>query len=158
MPLVFSSVDGNGSGLTNLLELADSDKLEPKDIMEYSTPSSNGFITPGRPRHTDDVFDYGIDNVIKLVEAATELTTDLCLPINVFIVAEGFRFSETSKLACLADEVHFLLPQRLIEEDLGFKEEIGLITRSLPAGTPVTMHYSDMIIKSKNYDTVKLRH
>lgn len=156
MPSIFSSIDNSGSGLSDLLELASTDRLEPKDIMEHSTPCSGGFITPGRPRHSDDVFDYGIDNVLKLIEAATELTTDLCLPINVFIVAEGFRFSETAKMATLADEVHFLLPKRLMEEDLGFKEEIGSITRMLPAGTPVTMHYSDIILKSRQHDKVKI--
>ena len=59
-------------------------------------------------------------------------------------------------MATLADEVHFLLPKRLMEEDLGFKEEIGSITRMLPAGTPVTMHYSDLILKSRQHDKVKI--
>lgn len=156
MPVTFSGVDNSSGGLTEILDLASRSELKPEDIMAYSTPDTNGFITPGRPRHSDDVFDYGIDAVINLMEEAYELTTDPAFPLNVLIVAEGFRIKELIRIASHAGEVHFLLPERLLDEDTGFRSEIGTITRSLPHDIPVTMHYCDNILRNRNYETVKI--
>ena len=46
--------------------------------------------------------------------------------------------------------------ERLLKDYLGFKSEIGSITRSIPPEVPVTMHYCDNIIKSKRYETTKI--
>lgn len=156
MPSSFTGVESSSGGITDILTLAAKESLEPKDIMAYSTPDSKGFITPGKPTHTDDVFDFGIEPVVNLVETAKELTTDITFPINVFIVTEGFRFKDLIRIAALADELHFLLPERLLSDYLGFKSEIGSITRALPPEVPVTMHYCDNIIKSQRYETVKI--
>ncbi len=156
MPTSFSGIENSTGGITDILRMAANESLEPKDIMAYSTPDSKGFITPGKPVHTDDVFDFGINPVLNLIETSKELTTDITFPINVLVVAEGFRFKELVKMAALADEVHFLLPERLLNDYLGFKSEIGSITRSLPPDVPVTMHYCDNIIKSKRYEATKI--
>ena len=156
MPQSFSGIENTTGSLTELLDLARSNKLESKDIMAYSTPDSNGFVTPGKPRHSYDVFDYGINTLSNLIEAASDLTTDDTFPVNVFIVAEGFRISEFSQMAGLVDEVHFLLPERLYKNDPGFRSEIGTITRSLPSTTNVTMHYTDMFVKRKLYEASKI--
>lgn len=156
MPSSFSGLENSTGGITDILRLAASESLEPKDIMAYSTPGTNGFITPGKPVHTDDVFDFGINPIINLIETSKELTTDITFPINVLIVAEGFKFKDIVRISGMADELHFLLPERLLKDYLGFKSEIGSITRSLPPEVPVTMHYCDNIIKSKRYETTKI--
>ena len=156
MPTSFSGIENSTGGITDILRMAANESLEPKDIMAYSTPDSKGFITPGKPVHTDDVFDFGITPVMNLIETSKELTTDITFPINVLVVAEGFRFNDCVKISALADEVHFLLPERLLNDYLGFKSEIGSITRSLPPDVPVTMHYCDNIIKSQRYETTKI--
>lgn len=156
MPNTFSGVCNGTVGLTELLDLAQQDSIEKEDILDYCAPDNKGYITPGKPKHSDDVFDYDLDTIKKLIRTASELNEDDSYPMNVLIVAEGFRIADYIEIASLVDEIQILLPERLYKDNLGFKDEIGRITRSVNSEIPVTIHYVETLKLEKEHETMQI--
>lgn len=156
MPTTFSGVFSGTIGLTDLLILASQSEISGSDILAYCIPDNKGFISPGKPKHSDDVFEYGIQAINNLIVAATELNNDTSYPMNVLIVAEGFRMSELIQISSHADEVIFLLPERLHKNDLGFNEEISSIIRAIDSNIPVSIKYVEKQEMDKYYETMQI--
>lgn len=142
--------------LTKILDLARDDNLKASDIVENAAYDDNGFLTLGRPERSDDVFDHGTECILKLLSKARQLTSDNCYPADILVVAEGLTFADMSKIAKLADEVHILLPERLYEEDLGFRREIRSITQVLDPTVPVLIRYCEDKERKPSYETVRI--
>lgn len=153
MPDTFSGYGLEKGNLTELLDLAHKETITGEQIIQFSTPDNLGFMTVGKPKCTDDVFDYDITTITKLIKGAKELNFDKSYPVNVLVVAEGFKIRDLETIASLADELHILLPQRLYQDNLGFKEEIGRITRSLKPDKSLCIHYIENLKTEIKYET-----
>ena len=157
MPDFLTDMSASQGCLTDILRLAAEDRLKKEDIPEHATYDSMGFLTLGKPLRSDDVFDYGIDCIEKVLKAVGELTKDTSFPLNILVVAEGFRFTELTKIASYADEVGLLVPKRLYKEDLGFRNEISGITRDLDPDIEVTVHCYEMTEgKAERHEAVRI--
>lgn len=156
MPYSFSGIDRSNCSITQLLSLAKNGRLTPEDILAFCTPDNNGYLVTSKPFHSDDVFDYGIDVIEKVLLTSRMLTKETSYPMNILVVAEGFKINELAKIASLGDEVNILLPKRLHQTDLGFKEEIGRITRVLPPEIKVTLHDTEKLKMDKNYEAMQI--
>ncbi len=155
MPQRFTTATDKGS-LTALLKLAQKDTLTINDIPNYCNPDGYGFITPGKPENSDDVFDYGFQAIEKLIKTASEFSHQEDMPVNTCIVMEGFRFADLRKAASIADELHILFPRELYSRDISFKTEIGSLIRQVKFGCKIITAYSDDYKESKLHETVTI--
>lgn len=156
MPYSFSGIDRSNCSITQLLSLAKNGRLTPEDILAFCTPDNSGFLVTSKPYHSDDIFDCGIEVIEKVLVTAKMLTKDTSYPMNILVVAEGFKIADLSRIASFGDEVNILLPKRLHQNDLGFKEEIGRITRVLPPQIQVKIHDTEELKTEKNYETMQI--
>lgn len=153
MPDTFSSYGQEKGNLSEILDLSLKGTIKSENFLQFATPDNLGFMTVGKPNNSDDVFDYDLTTITRLIKRAKELNFDKSYPINVLIVAEGFRIRELEVIASLADELHILLPERLYQDNLGFKEEIGRITRSLKPDKSLCIHYIENLKTEIKYET-----
>lgn len=158
MPFSFTGTNSQTNGLSELLFAAKQKKLTPDLILSMCGPDNNGFMSFGKPYHSDDVFDYDISTIENLISTASELTKNPSYPMNLLVVAEGFKIKDLARIASLADELHILIPERLYNTDLGFKEEIGSITRSFDAKKPIVIHHVEKLKMDRDYETMQLWH
>ncbi len=156
MPTNYSGSYSSVGSLTQLLDKAKSKHICSEDILSFVNPDSNGFFTPGKPQRSDDIFDYGTDTLITLINALSTLVNEDSDRFTGLIVAEGFRFRELIKLASCCDVIHILLPKRMYETDLGFKTEIAELTKNIPTDCKVTVYDSDKYQTERQLETIKI--
>ena len=121
----------SGSNMTALLEACQSRKFVPEDILKYCNMDDSGFLTPGSTKNFDDVYDLGISRSTKLMYHAADLAHSKIRSVNVLAVVEGFRTMDLPELLASCDKVSILLPARSVGEDIGARELISLLTRTL---------------------------
>ena len=117
--------------MTALLEACQSRKFVPEDILKYCNMDDSGFLTPGSTKNFDDVYDLGISRSTKLMYHAADLAHSKMRSVNVLAVVEGFRTMDLPELLASCDKVSILLPARSVGEDIGARELISLLTRTL---------------------------
>ena len=150
MPPLFTH-SRNGS-ITTLLRKCTDRKFDPKEILSYLNPDSNGFLSAGKPESEDDVYDSGIASCSRLMA----LLKALCIRDNAgaLVVAEGWRESELLELIQYCDTLHILLPARMCTEDTGMVKELGLFKRALTSGALMTVHYCEDY--KENYESIRI--
>ena len=120
-----------GNNMTALLEACRSKKFKPEDILKYCNMDEWGFRTPGSCQNNDDVYDFGVARVASLMNHASDLAHSKESFINVLTVIEGFRSADLPELLSGCDKVFILLPARNAGEDLGARELITSLTKTL---------------------------
>ncbi len=120
-----------GSNMTSLLEACRSRKFEPEDILKYCNMDDAGFLTPGSCLNNDDVYDMGISRSITLMNHASDLAHSNMRFVNVVAVVEGFRSNDLPELLSCCDKVIILLPAINAGEDIGCKDLIAQLTKTL---------------------------
>ena len=121
----------SGCNMTALLEACKQKRFIPEDILKYCNMDDYGFLTPGSTANYDDVYDLGVGRSITLINHAADLAHSRNRSVNVLAVMEGFRTNDLPELLANCDKVYILLPARNAAEDLGARELINLITRTL---------------------------
>lgn len=120
-----------GSNMTSLLDACRSRKFTPEDILKYCNMDDSGFLTPGATSNNDDVYDLGITRSITLMNLASDLAHSKTRFVNVVAVIEGFRTKDLPDLLSSTDNVILLMPAKDAGEDIGAKDLIELLTRTL---------------------------
>ena len=120
-----------GSNMTALLDACRSRKFAPEDILKYCNMDDSGFLTPGSTKNNDDVYDLGITRSITLMNLASDLAHSKTRFVNVVAVIEGFRTSDLPDLLSSTDKVILLMPAKDAGEDIGAKDLIELLSRTL---------------------------
>lgn len=131
-----------GTNMTDLLEACRSRRFSPEDILKYCNIDDSGFLTPGCCKNNDDVYDMGINRSITLMNHAADLAHSDRRLVNVLAVVEGFRTQDLPELLASCDQVRILLPARNAGEDLGARELIESLTRTLGAER-ITVAYAE---------------
>ena len=101
-----------------------------------------GFLTPGSCRNNDDVYDFGVARVAALINHAAALAHSKTSFINVLTVMEGFRSADLPELLSGLDKVFILLPAKNAGEDLGARELITSLTKTL-GRERVSVYYAE---------------
>jgi hypothetical protein len=120
-----------GSNMTALLDACRSRKFAPEDILKYCNMDDSGFLTPGSTKNNDDVYDLGITRSITLMNLASDLAHSKTRFVNVIAVIEGFRTNDLPDLLSSTDKVILLMPAKDAGEDIGAKDLIELLSRTL---------------------------
>ena len=120
-----------GSNMTALLEACKSRKFIPEDILKYCNMDDTGFLTPGSCMNNDDVYDLGTSRSATLLYHAATLAHSRNRFINVVAVIEGFRTKDLPEMLSCVDSVKILLPAKNAGEDLGSKDLITLLIKTL---------------------------
>jgi len=120
-----------GSNMTSLLDACRSRKFAPEDILKYCNMDDSGFLTPGSTKNNDDVYDLGITRSITLMNLASDLAHSKTRFVNVIAVIEGFRTNDLPDLLSSTDKVILLMPAKDAGEDIGAKDLIELLSRTL---------------------------
>ena len=128
--------------MTALLEACKSRKFEPEDILKYCNMDDAGFLTPGSCLNNDDVYDMGIQRSITLMNHAATLAHSNIRFVNVVAVVEGFRSKDLPELLSCCDKVTILLPAINAGEDIGCKDLIAELTKTL-GRERITVFYTD---------------
>lgn len=121
----------SGCNMTALLEACKSKKFVPDDILKYCNMDDSGFLTPGSTVNYDDVNDLGTARSVILMHHAARLTHTCDRYINVLAVLEGFRTKDLPDLLSECDKAYILLPAKNAIEDMGSKDLIAMLTRTL---------------------------
>ena len=117
--------------MTALLDACRSRKFTPEDILKYCNMDDSGFLTPGATSNNDDVYDLGITRSITLMNLASDLAHSKTRFVNVIAVIEGFRTNDLPDLLSSTDKVILLMPAKDAGEDIGAKDLIELLSRTL---------------------------
>lgn len=133
-----------GANMTALLEACKSRKFEPEDILKYCNIDDAGFLTPGSCINNDDVYDLGISRSMTLMNHAASLAHSNMRFVNVVAVVEGFRSKDLPELLACCDKVTILLPAINAGEDLGCKDLIAQLTKTL-GRERITVFYAEDI-------------
>ena len=133
-----------GANMTALLEACKSRKFEPEDIFKYCNMDDAGFLTPGSCINNDDVYDLGISRSMTLMNHAASLAHSNMRFVNVVAVVEGFRSKDLPELLACCDKVTILLPAINAGEDLGCKDLIAQLTKTL-GRERITVFYAEDI-------------
>lgn len=133
-----------GNNMTSLLEACKSRKFRPEDILKYCNMDDLGFLTPGGTTSYDDVYDYGIERSISLMNHAASLAHSNLGFTNVIAVIEGFKTKDLPELLSCCDKVSILLPAKADYEDPGSQELISMLTKAL-GRERVSVYYSEDI-------------
>ena len=121
-------------GMTKLLEQAGKRNFRPEDILAYCNMDKMGFMTPGATSGDDDVYDFGLPVIRKLIDASISLTKNSSPTTSVLAVFEGFRTGELLELISGFDEVTLLFPSRIGQENIGAKKLSSGIEQKLTSG------------------------
>ncbi len=146
----------DSGSLTDLLKDTLTSKFRPERILEYLNPEINGYLTPGKPDNSDDVFEYGIKTCIKLLKNLKALSYSSDIDIKSLVVVEGFRISELSQLLPYFDTIHFLLPTRMCKESLGITKTINEFRMQLTSNQQLIVHYCAQKEKEITNETIKV--
>lgn len=121
----------SGCNMTALLEACKSRKFAPDDILKYCNMDDNGFLTPGSTADYDDINDLGSARSVMLMRHAAKLAHSSNRYLNVLAVLEGFRTKDLPDLLSECDKAYIILPARNAIEDMGSKDLIAMLTRTL---------------------------
>ena len=135
----------SGCNMTSLLEACRSKKFTSEDILKYCNMDETGFLTPGCCKGHDDVYELGIERSITLLNHASDLAHSKNKLVNVLAVIEGFKTKELPELLGNCDKVYILLPARSSSEDLGSRELISMLTKTLGSERIEVRYAEDMI-------------
>lgn len=131
----------HSGSLSALLRDVNTSKFKPKRILEYLNPEIGGFLTPGHPDNSDDVFEIGIPACKKLLSNLRKLTYSDEIDVNALVVVEGFRINEIKSLLPYFDDIHFLIPSRMCDESIGLQETINGFSQDLSDKQNLLIHY-----------------
>lgn len=140
----------SGCNMTSLLEACRSKKFVPEDILKYCNMNDSGFLTPGSTANYDDVNDLGINRSITLMHHAASLAHSDLRSINVLSVIEGFRTKDLPELLAECDKAIILLPARSAIEDLGSKDLISMLTKTLGRERIEVYYAEELSLRDKN--------
>ena len=146
-----------GNNMTALLEACRSRRFKPEDILKYCNMDDLGFLTPGSCRNNDDVYDFGVARVAALINHAADLAHSKTSFINVLTVMEGFRSADLPELLSGLDKVFILLPARNAGEDLGARELITSLTKTLGRERVSVYYAEDLTVPGELDDSLSLR-
>ena len=121
----------SGCNMTSLLEACRSRKFVPEDILKYCNMDDSGFLTPGSTANYDDVNDLGLNRSVTLMRHAAALVHSRTRAVNALAVLEGFRTKDLPDLLSECDKTYILLPAKNAVEDLGSKDLITMLMKSL---------------------------
>lgn len=152
MPILLSGSSSRGS-LTTLLSKASEGRLKASEIPEYLNPGTDGFMSPGRPDNSEDVFDYGLKASLELISRTSEFVINSDIDTGLLVVAEGFRTTELSELAALSDTLFILLPEKHYLRNPGIQNDISRFKEKLPVNAEVKICFCDELKTEKLYET-----
>jgi hypothetical protein len=105
------------SGISDLLLLLESGKVDPDVLLEYLHPDSNGWLHFGRPIRSDDIIQTDSSVLVSLVRMLRDLVDTSSEKTSAAVVLEGIPFSKARHLCPLAHELHVILPEDDSSED-----------------------------------------
>lgn len=132
----------SGCNMTSLLEACRSRKFVPEDILKYCNMDDSGFLTPGCTTNYDDVNDLGTARSVTLMHHAADLAHSDRRTVNILAVIEGFRMKDLAELLACCDMVYILLPAKNAAEDIGSKDMISMLTKTL-GRERIAVYYAD---------------
>ena len=144
------------TNMTSLLMDCRSKKFKPEDILKYCNMDDSGFLTPGSCKNNDDVYDLGIERSTALMNHASDLTHSRERLVNVLSVVEGFRNADLPELLAGCDKVFILLPAKNAGEDLGARELITMLTKTL-GKERIFVWYAEESLSNNGVDDVLSR-
>jgi len=121
----------SGCNMTSLLEACRSRRFVPGDILKYCNMDDSGFLTPGSTANYDDINDLGVSRSVTLMHHAAQLSHSDGRYVCVLAVLEGFRSKDLPDLLSECDKAYILLPAKNAIEDLGSKDLLSMLTKSL---------------------------
>ncbi|MBO4635764.1 MAG: hypothetical protein J5685_01325 [Clostridiales bacterium] len=125
--------------LTDLLKACVEPGFTPGKVLGYLNPGSGGYLTAGLPEYQDDVFDLGIECVLKLLSDLKSLASMPSSPHFILAVAEGFRTADMCRICAICPNIHILLPSRMNAK--GMDEAVDTLKRAAGHGN-ITIHYA----------------
>ena len=144
----------SGCNMTSLLEACRSKKFVPEDILKYCNMNDSGFLTPGSTANYDDINDLGVNRSITLMHHASSLAHSNLRSINVLSVIEGFRTKDLPELLSECDKAIILLPARSAIEDMGSKDLISMLTKTLGHERIEVYYAEELSLRDKNENSL----
>ena len=151
MPSIFKTGLHDGS-LTELLKEAGNEGFNEETILSYMTYDNLGFLTPGKPLNSDDVFDAPISSIVSLIKTFKKLIGNQDLKAEAVVICEGFKMTDLLKFIKYFDDVHILLPSRMSDENKGIEDYVNSIKRNMSIDSELNVHFiEDYKKEEKNY-------